>query len=170
MTEALRAARFPGDESLEPFRAGRALPAPLGTAFARADCVLTAPEARARETAALFGVDSHVEQALREQDPGAWAGKVPADLDPTELGTWLGDPGFAPPGGESVDALLGRVGRWLGDVGEGRTVAVTHPAVTRAVAVRALDLPADRFWRIEARPLSALYLRRDHRGWTVQLR
>lgn len=206
MTGALRAARFPADEPIEHVHT---LPEPLAGSFARADRIVTAPEARARQTAALLrgGADgrtddggagssgaassgaagsgaassgaAHIDPALRDIDPGAWAGLGPADLAPDALSAWLTEPGFAPPGGESPSALLERVGGWLDGLGgrrggtdaphARRIVAVTHPAVLRAVMVCALDMPEDRFWRVEARPLSALHLRDSARGWTMRV-
>ncbi len=175
MTAAMRAARFPADEPIEPVRE---TPAALGGVFARAGRVVVGPEARTRSTAARFGAEYTVEPALRELDPGDWAGAGLDAIDPGDLGRWLGDPDFAPPGGESPSQLLARVGAWLDGLGgrgagpeeaAARTVAVTHPAVARAVAVAALELPAPAFWRFEARPLAALRLRRSPRGWSVVL-
>jgi broad specificity phosphatase PhoE len=46
-------------------------------------------------------------------------------------------------------------------------VAVTHPAVVRAVLVTALRSPAEVFWRIDVPPLTATTLRRRG-GWTLR--
>ncbi len=124
----------------------------------------------ARETAALLGLEAAVEPALRDVDPGAWAGRTleaVAAEDPAGVTAWLA--GGAPPDGEALDALLARVAAWLGHIREpgGRVVAVTHSAVARAAVVRALDAPAAAFWRIDLAPLARVRLRSGARGWRL---
>jgi broad specificity phosphatase PhoE len=36
--------------------------------------------------------------------------------DPNGILSWLTDPGATPHGGESIDALIGRVGSWMGSL------------------------------------------------------
>jgi broad specificity phosphatase PhoE len=73
------------------------------------------------------------------------------------------DPYDAPPGGESVVALVERVRRWL--AGPPGGVAVTHPAVVRAalVVVREADPAAYRTY--DVRPLDRVRLVATERGW-----
>ncbi|NEW27851.1 histidine phosphatase family protein [Nocardia cyriacigeorgica] len=165
VTEAMRTARFPGDEpltdagrnALEPFRP------PAGAV------VLFAPERRARETGQALGLPGTSDPALRDLDAGSWRGRELAALEPAEAHAWLTDPGFRGHGGESVDDLIGRVRGWLDRVAAGgrSTIAVTHPAVIRAALLVALDAPAASFWRLDVPPGSAVRL--HHRGaWTVR--
>jgi broad specificity phosphatase PhoE len=66
--------------------------------------------------------------------------------------------------------LLARVSGWLdsvADLGE-RVVAVTHPAVIRAVLLIALDTPPKSFWRIDIAPTSRTVL--HYRGGNWRLR
>jgi len=72
--------------------------------------------ARARETAApaanALSLEVHPVKALRERHFGAWEGCAPADLArdaPEAWGRMWQEPGFAPPGGESLTALTHRV-------------------------------------------------------------
>ena len=82
---------------------------------------------------------------------------------------WLTDPGFAPPGGESLTAVRDRAGAWL-DAQAGRTlVAVAHATVVRAALAHALDLPADGIWRLDVAPLAALRLTHRAGRWHLRL-
>ena len=105
--------------------------------------VLTSPARAARETAQALGFDAEVETALRDCDYGRWRGlasKDVAEREPDAFAAWLGDPASAPHGGESVAALIERVGAWLTQAlaREGATLAVTHASVVRAAIVNAL--------------------------------
>lgn len=170
ITEALRAARFPADEPLTP--AGRAALADRAFEPPAGAQVLAGPERRTSETARLLGLDAAPDSRLRDLDAGAWCGAELAALGPAQLRGWRTDPGYREHGGESVRELLVRAGAWLAELAAApaaATVAVTHPAVIRAVLVVALDAPAETFWRIDVAPGSRTRL--HHRGaWTVRLR
>jgi len=133
--------------------------------------LVTAPELRARQTAAVIGAAT-VEPSLVECDYGAWRGRDLVEIgatDPAGAAAWIADPATAPHGGESIAALLGRVGGWLDRFeAAGHTVAVTHPAVIRAGIVHVLGAPASAFWRIDIEPLSITDLRRHAGRWTLR--
>lgn len=181
-TPALRAARFPVDEDLDADGLRRAAAATLaGTLPARAR-VLTDGSARARQTVRALGLhptaadtgtdaetqaggdtaDAGVEAALRDLDAGAWRGRGLDEIPLDELRQWHEDPAMAPPGGESRADLLDRVGGWLTRLGgrPGGIIAVTHPAVVRAVLLLVLRCPPEVFWRIDVAPLTATLLHR----------
>lgn len=168
MTEAVRAGRFPNDED--------ALNPPLGPAVSvLAGHWLAGPELRARSTAAALAGSRPVvtDLDLRDWNVGRWRGRTLADLsasEPEALAFWMGDPGAAPHGGESLLDLLGRVGRWLRvqEGVEGRLAAIAHPAVLRAAIVRVLDAGPAAFWHIDIAPLSRVRLSRDGRRWVLQ--
>ena len=91
-------------------------------------------------------------------------------LPPGELQAWADDPSAAPHGGESIEDLLARVSRWLttaATVG-GSTVAVTHPAVIRAVLITALQAVPMAFWWIDTPPLTATLLHARSGRWTLR--
>ena len=97
------------------------------------------PLARARETAALLGLDPIVEPALIEMDWGAWDGARGAELRARygdaferELARGLD---MRPHGGETPRALRTRVAGWLDRVRRaGRPAgAVCHQGVIRAL-------------------------------------
>jgi broad specificity phosphatase PhoE/ribonuclease HI len=80
------------------------------------DVVITSPLVRCRDTAAevaaATGAEIRVEDGFRETDFGAWEGLTFADAAqrwPAEMKSWLADPAFAPPGGESFASVARRV-------------------------------------------------------------
>jgi probable phosphoglycerate mutase len=130
--------------------AGWRLPPDLAGARA-----LTSPLARARQTAALLGLDAEVEPRLIEADWGAWEGLRLADLarDPVAgLARREADGlDFRPPGGESPREVQARLRPLLAALAaDGRpAVAVAHKGVIRALYALATGWgmtgpPADR--------------------------
>jgi broad specificity phosphatase PhoE len=170
-TAAVRRAAFPGDEPLE--AKARAKAAGLASALGRADQVLVAPERRAWETAHALGLAGTTDGGLRDCDHGRWAGRSLAELQaetPVALAAWLTDPAANPHGGESIADLIRRVAAWSDspDRGEGRVLALTHPAVMRAALIHALGASPTSFWRIDVAPLSRLILSRHGGSWRLQ--
>jgi broad specificity phosphatase PhoE len=167
---ATRAARFPDDEGLEPSAVG-ALQT-LGGHLRPYAHVLTAPARAARETVAALGLGAEVEIALRDCDYGRWRGlasKDVAERDADAFAAWLGDPTAAPHGGESIAALIERVGAWLtqSPAREGATLAVTHASVVRAAIVSALGAGPSAFARIDVAPLSLARLSGHAGRWNL---
>jgi broad specificity phosphatase PhoE len=170
-SDATRRSAFPVDEPLDARGLDEARA--LAPRLERADVAWTSPAARARQTAEALGLDATAAPELDECDFGAWRGRTLAELDdedPIAVAAWIEDPAAAPHGGESLLALLDRVGGWLeAHSGDGaRTVAVTHAGVIRAALVRALDAPAQAFWRFDVAPLSRTVLHAHDGRWTVR--
>ena len=101
----------------------------------------------------------HLMPELREQFYGEWEGLTYAQIEvqyPSQFDRLMtGDPTFAPPGGESVDGLVQRVGgirdqlsRAADDAG-GDVLVVAHSVSLRALVVALLDLPTGSFWRFQ---------------------
>ncbi|MCL9761278.1 histidine phosphatase family protein [Frankia sp. AiPa1] len=173
-TPALRAARFAADDEgldADGLRraavASRALAAP-GLLPGRAR-VLVDDSARARQTARALGLGARageggvqVESALRDLDVGAWQGLDVSDIPIGDLRRWHEQPGMVPPGGESREDLFKRVAAWLAGLATAaeHVIAVSHPAVVRAVLLTVLRCPPEMFWRIDVAPLSATLLHR----------
>ena len=89
--------------------------------------------------------------------------------DPEGMVAWLKDLGGSPHGGESIEELISRAGKWMDQQREvDHTIAVTHPAVIRAALVYALRLPSQNFWRFDIAPLSLTDLRFSRDVWTVR--
>ncbi|WP_327736487.1 histidine phosphatase family protein [Streptomyces nojiriensis] len=109
-------------------------------------------------------------EGLRGLSTGEWAGRTldeVAGRDPAAVHAWLSDPAYAPPGGESVDALIARVGAVLAGLAEGTHRAVVEQAVVRAAVVHALELPAAAFWRLDVRPESVTTLTGRAGRWNL---
>lgn len=166
MTDAMAAGRFADDEPLNTL-GGNQIDAvdDIGAV----DVAWTAPEVRARQSAERLGLAATVDRRLADLDVGCWRGSQLAAVPAEDLARWLSHPDSAPHGGESVEELIARVRAWLTDVSgaSGRLVAVTHPAVVRAVILVALDAPPKSFWRIDIAPASRTVL--HFRGrWTLR--
>lgn len=168
-TDAVRRAAFPVDEPLDD--AGLAAARGLSGRLGRGDA-LSSPALRARDTAAAAGLRAAIEPALRECDFGAWAGRTLAEVheeDPDAAAAWMTDPAACPHGGESLAALMLRVGEWLDEQAArgGRAIAVTHGGVVKAAVVHALAAPVEAFWRVDVTPLALTELHAHEGRWTV---
>lgn len=100
---------------------------------------VTSPLKRARETAAILGMEATVEPRLIEMDWGRWEGLSLADLrDEDPDGVAANEArglDFRAPGGESPRQVQDRLRPWLAEVGAvgGTTAAVAHKGIIRAV-------------------------------------
>jgi broad specificity phosphatase PhoE len=169
-TPALRRARFGGDDDLDDD--GRNAALALRPTLPRTGVWVSGPSRAARQTARALGGEPADAPGLADIDHGTWTGRTPDDLaaaDPAALHAWLTDPGFAPPGGESLAAARRRAGAWL-DAHAGRTlVAVAHPAVVRCALAHALHLPAAAVWQLDVAPLAVLHLTHRAGRWHLHL-
>ncbi|MES4888754.1 histidine phosphatase family protein [Streptomyces sp. NPDC096012] len=131
------------------------------------------PSRASTQTAAALALHATVEPALRDLDYGTWRGRTVADVvatDPFGYSAWLRDPDAAPHGGETVRQLCRRAAHWLDGLppDTGRTLAITEPAVVRALLVHAMSAPARAFWKLPLRsPLSTVCLTRSGGAWSV---
>ncbi|WP_300629040.1 histidine phosphatase family protein [Pseudomonas sp.] len=158
-TPSQKQARFADDESLVMDWQGAALS--LTGRYPKPARLVCGPEARTRQTAALFGAQPSIEQALRDVDLGHWKGQAVRHLNSDELNAWLSDSTRAPHGGESVDQLCTRVGQWIKSLESqpGHVLAVTHPFVVRAALLYVMQCPVSMFYLIDVEPLSCTELR-----------
>jgi broad specificity phosphatase PhoE len=169
-----REARFPEDAPL-PRRAfdNASESAPV---LPFVEVCFSAPSVRCHQTIAALGLQLPVvdDPMLRDISAGSWAGLTPDDVaarDPHALAAWTADPSSAPPGGESVDMVRRRIGRWLESLPEdaGPVLAVTTSAVIRAAVVYVLAAPTASFWHVDVPPLSATRLVGYGGRWNVRL-
>lgn len=170
-TQALRAATFGGDDSLD--EAGVAQAKKLAGTLGPVTRCFTSPAARARETTAALGLQGTADERLRECNFGRWTGLKFGQVlvrEPRKLVKWIKDPSSAPHGGESIPEVLSRVSAWLAEQGRepGHTVAVTHASVIRAAIVHVIEAGLPSFWRIDVTPLSATELRTNGRRWVLR--
>ena len=171
---SLRQARFDdGTTSLDGNGAARARAA-AGT-LPPAAHVVVSPSARCRETATALGLAAAEPLAeLAGLRAGRWEGLTIEEVggsEPEAVARWLTDPAAAPHGGESVQDLCLRVGRWLDTASQtdGRTLAVVEPDVVRAVLVGVLGAPAASFWRADVPPLTATEISGRAGRWNLRL-
>lgn len=169
MTDAMADGRFPADEPLNAI--GRRQVEAMGGAAGPESRRLCGPERRTRQTAKLLGLRAEIEPRLADLDCGRWRGEALSAVPAGEIGAWLGQPGAAPHGGESIVDLISRVSGWLESLTANplRTVAVTHPAVIRAAIVAALDVDPASFWRIDVQPVARVVLHFRGGRWTLRL-
>ncbi|RRQ27082.1 histidine phosphatase family protein [Rhodococcus sp. Eu-32] len=167
MTEAMRRARFPSDEPVDSDGLRRLDELSFTM---KVDSVLIAPERRTRRTAQALGLRGAIDDDLSDLRYGDWTGSGLEDLAEHEMVGLLTDTSTTPPGGESIDALLTRVGHWMDRVSseQRRVLAVTHPAIVRAVVVRTLDAPAESFWRVDIPPLTTTSVNFRGGRWTLR--
>lgn len=172
MNAALREVRFDGDAPLDASGARRARA--VAGSVPTADHPVHGPSERCAATAEALELHSVPEPALRGWDMGRWAGSRLAEVsadEPEAVTSWLSDPGAAPHGGESLRDLCARVGTWLDSLSGGRSgnvLAVVEPAVVRALAVRALTLPPEAFWRLDVAPLTLTALTGRAGRWNLR--
>jgi broad specificity phosphatase PhoE len=171
-TTATRSAAFATDEPVE--RHG--LTQAGSITVRRHDVALCSPAKQCVETATALSLRPRIDEALRDCDFGRWKGCTLEDVagdEPEAIGAWLTDPDAAPHGGESVRDVIHRTGIWLHDLAPTtattRTVlAVTHPAVVRALIVTTLGADAQAFWRIDVPPLTETVLIGSGTRWTLR--
>jgi broad specificity phosphatase PhoE len=101
--------------------------------------IFTSPMQRTRQTAQAMGLgDPVLDARLMEQNWGRWEGlslQAITEQEGKDAFIRAGRRGqFRPPGGESIDEVMARVGDFLRDAGrqDGDAIAVTHMGVLRA--------------------------------------
>jgi len=126
----------------------------------------------ALETVDAMNLRGRREPALADVDHGSWAGRsfeaVLAEM-PDDLMRWLANPVDSAPGGEPMDAVTLRIGRWLDRIAclDQPICAITHATVIRAALAHTLDLPLRSTLAIDIAPLSRTRLS-FNRAWRLQ--
>lgn len=158
-TPAQKYGRFPDNESVMMDWQAAALS--LAGRYKKNLRLVCAPEARAWQTAGLFGGQAVIEDALRDGDVGDWRGRAISELDSDALLDWMTHSASAPHGGESVEQICARVAAWMKNLEAqpGHVVAITHPFVIRAAMLYVMQCPVSMFYQIDVEPLSATELR-----------
>jgi broad specificity phosphatase PhoE len=131
------------------------------------------PEQACQITALCLGGEAEPIAELRECDFGGWTGRALVDIavqDASALDVWLHDAYAAPHGGESLAALIDRVGGVLDDHlwPQGRSVVAVTPLVARAAAVHALGAPPEVIFRIDIAPLGRVLISRSDQIFRLQ--
>jgi broad specificity phosphatase PhoE len=120
--------------------------------------VVTSPLARTRATADALGLPVSVDDRWMELDYGEWDQRPLRDVSPGEWATWMADPTFAPPGGESFEDLGRRVRAACDDLAEEAAsqdvVVVSHVSPIKAAVAWALDAGVAVTWHLYLAPAS----------------
>ncbi len=129
------------------------------------------PWRRTIDTARALGLDPAPVPDFTEQDFGDWTGQHHDDLarsDPAAYAKFWRDPAREkPPGGESFEDQIVRVGRGLSSIGDGPAVLVVHSGTIRAALCVALDLTPQAGLRFVIDPLSLTRIDRLATRWRV---
>jgi broad specificity phosphatase PhoE len=115
--------------------------------------VVSSPLRRAVETAeviaAVHGRPVEVEERLVELDYGTWDQRRSQEVSAEDWATWRDDPAFAPPGGESLEAVTRRVSAWCAEtLGDELVVAVSHVSPIKAAVCWVLGVDERATWRM----------------------
>lgn len=167
-TEHNRARRLLGRLDVDLDDTGRAQARALAADIGPVDRVVSSPLARARQTAAAWGVPAEVDERLVELDYGELDGAPLADVSQATWRAWRSDLDFAPPGGESIRALGVRVRAACEDLRasarEGDVVVVSHVSPIKAMVAWALGVGDDVSWRMFVAPASITRIELSERG------
>jgi broad specificity phosphatase PhoE len=132
----------------------------------------SSPLSRARDTAALLAVDLPIEVDERwvEVDYGEYDGQPLRDVPADIWQQWQRDPGFRPPGGESLAEVDARVARACDELfstdglgaraPDGDVVVVSHVTPIKAAVAWALGMDAALSWRLHLQTASVTRI-----GW-----
>lgn len=115
------------------------------------DRVVTSPLMRARRTAEAFGVEPELDPRWLEIDYGELDGTPVGEVPSTVWSSWRADPGWHPPGGESLTALHRRVAEacesLVDAAASSDVVVVTHVSPIKAVVAWVLGGVPEAAWR-----------------------
>jgi broad specificity phosphatase PhoE len=132
---------------------------PLGHEQARAIAtalkpalVVSSPLLRAKQTAGYFDADVVIDERWTELDYGEFDGSLITDLPLGMWNHWRSDPGWAPPGGESLVDVGTRVRAACAELAarasDEDVVVVTHVSPVKSAVAWALAVGDDIAWRM----------------------
>ena len=132
------------------------------------------PAGAAIESGAALSLLANNDPALRDRECGSWTGQTLdqiAAAEPERLAAWLNNSHSSAPGGESVAELVERAAAWLARQAslDGHVVAITHPAVIRAMLVAATEAPPTLWFRLDIGFGTRSLLTRNAGRWRIGL-
>ena len=108
--------------------------------------VWSSPLRRCLDLARCLHAEPRIDARLAEMDFGRWEGQAWDVIPRLELDAWAANvAGYAPPGGESPNAVLARVQAFIADVNVDEAVVVTHAGVIRLLLAAQQGLPPARW-------------------------
>ena len=131
----------------------------VGAALSGVTRVITSPLGRARATAEALGLGLPIEIDERwiEVDYGEYDGQALGTVPAEVWQAWRSDPGYRPPGGESLAEVGVRVAEACTELfavdgegarGDGDVVVVSHVSPIKSATCWALGLPDQGAWRL----------------------
>jgi broad specificity phosphatase PhoE len=155
-TELNRGGRLQGrlDVPLSPLGLQQAAAVARGYATEPVARVFSSPLQRAYDTASAIahehGLTVEIDERLIELDYGEWDGWKLTDVPPESWAAWRTEPDFAPPGGETLAAVAGRVTGFCSDLlGDDLVIAVSHVSPIKAAVCSALGVDDRVTWRMQ---------------------
>jgi alpha-ribazole phosphatase len=106
--------------------------------------VVSSPLRRAHDLARLLRADIEVDDRLSELNFGLWENRLWSDLGREAIDLWrAGLPNSAPPGGESLAAMIERCAEWLADISRRKSsiLAISHAGPIRVIRALASGRP-----------------------------
>jgi probable phosphoglycerate mutase len=115
--------------------------------------VISSPLMRAHQTALAVSNDVVIDERFIELDYGQWDGIALTDVDAQSWADWRADPGFRPPGGETLVELDARVRPALDEIAEraqhGHVIVVSHVSPIKSGVTWALGVGPEVSWRCQ---------------------
>lgn len=129
------------------------------------DVLIASPLVRTRQTAEIIqsqiGLDIHFDDDWIECAFGEWDGLTVAEVQdkyPNEWANWVASPSYAPPGGESYDAVAARIEPAFNELAltyPGKTiVVVAHNMVIKTIASLVINASIESIFHIDIAPCS----------------
>lgn len=123
----------------------------VAEAIGAVDRVISSSLCRAVQTAAMFDAPASIDDRWIELDYGEYDGRPLGDVPQEIWAKWRTDPRFAPPGGESMQAMDERVRAAALDALElarhGTIIVVSHVSPIKAAIAWALGADISISWR-----------------------
>jgi broad specificity phosphatase PhoE len=167
-TAANAAGLLQGRVDLDLDEAGRAEALAIARVLEHVDRVVTSPLRRARQTAETIGRPIHVDGRWIELDYGEWDQVPVGSVTAADWEAWRSDPGYVPPGGESLQDLQARVEAACVDLAlEAQTAdvaVVTHVSPIKAAIAWALGVGPAISWRMNVAQSSISRIRMGAQG------
>ena len=130
--------------------------------------VVSSPLQRARQTAEFLGRPVTVDDRWIELDYGEFEGRPFAEVPAETWGRWRSDPGFRPPGGESLADVGARVRaaceELLDEAADADVVVVSHVSPIKAAVAWAVGAGDDLAWRLHLDPAAITRVTLGPRG------
>jgi broad specificity phosphatase PhoE len=115
--------------------------------------VISSPLTRAHQTALAVSSNVVIDERFIELDYGQWDGIALTDVDAQSWADWRADPGFRPPGGETLVELDARVRPALDEIAEraqhGHVIVVSHVSPIKSGVTWALGVGPEVSWRCQ---------------------